>query len=626
MLVDIEDIVKRQLAYSLETASSAAVEAASTSAKRGKKTATTNSTLDIPPPISNTYINGFRQHLITWFVANRRKMPWRGDNTAIAVSPYGVWISEIMLQQTRVETVVDYWLRWMEKFPTVTALAKSSNDEVNQLWAGLGYYRRARNLLLGAQYVEQHYNGVLPSDKEELLKIPGIGPYTAGAISSIAYQQANGLVDGNVHRVFSRLFALQHPIGGGKMEKICWSLADTLVDPDQPGAYNQGLMELGATICKPTNPSCAACPVSDFCAAKALTSYLSEQSTSYIHHNIISPHFPELARDEKKSYKVIDSIPQSITFFPQKVSKKKSKDVFLLIHAIRTKSHQRLPQASTSSSEYKYLFLRRPDKGLLASQWELPNIVIACPTVADNECDDDEDGEDDQKDDANATALKEVDMLSLYSTNQQSIKSYFVDRCGALWLDSAGSNPQDESKVTMIFESKQEIQPLHEPIVHIFSHEKHTMFVIVEEVHALSIDDKAERLFEEKFREDLCWRTIQEMHEAGITTGCKKVLKAIEQGLDTSKVKTEKRKIKEENSKKSTASLKFSKVNESIKVKTDTSNTETIDLSMEVAEDNNAPTSTTTSSKAIAKGKRPSSNPSEEVKNNTISKYFQKKG
>jgi A/G-specific adenine glycosylase len=158
----------------------------------------------------------FRKDLLDWYKLNRRLLPWRGDpmpknllNTpSSSIDPYGVWISEVMCQQTRVETVIDYWLKWMQRFPTIEVLSQASEEEVNQYWAGLGYYRRAQQLLLGAKKVINEFNGQLPQTTTQLLTIPGIGPYTAGAVASIAFGVVAPLVDGNVIRVFSRLFAI----------------------------------------------------------------------------------------------------------------------------------------------------------------------------------------------------------------------------------------------------------------------------------------------------------------------------------------------------------------------------------------------------------------------------------
>ena len=195
--------------------------------------------------ISDTTKDAIRHQLLDWYHHNRRKLPWRGDPLEDGTIPppssaYGTWVSEIMLQQTRVETVIPYWTRWMQKFSTIQILSEASEDDVNAMWAGLGYYRRARSLLTGAKKIVADFNGIMPSNIEQLKEIPGIGPYTAGAISSIAFNNVQPLVDGNVIRVLSRLFALKESVGSSVMDKLCWSIAGRLVHPDQPGDFNQG--------------------------------------------------------------------------------------------------------------------------------------------------------------------------------------------------------------------------------------------------------------------------------------------------------------------------------------------------------------------------------------------------
>ena len=203
-----------------------------------------------------------QQTLLKWYVACRRELPWRRTR-----DPYAIWVSEIMLQQTRVETVIPYYERFLLRFPTAIALAEAPPDDVLAAWSGLGYYRRARLLLDGARSVAVH-GGVLPRDRAALLGVPGIGRYTAGAIASIAFGQAVGLVDGNVARVFARLFAIEEDMRKSGM-RTAEALADELVAKEDPGAWNQALMELGATICTPRSPTCGACPLASCCRAFA---------------------------------------------------------------------------------------------------------------------------------------------------------------------------------------------------------------------------------------------------------------------------------------------------------------------------------------------------------------------
>lgn len=206
----------------------------------------------------------FAKDLLTWYRAHSRDLPWRGG------SPYQVWVSEIMCQQTKVDTVVPYFARWMLAFPTVQDLARADLDEVNKVWAGLGYYRRARNLHLGAQYVVENFPpGELPQTKQELLKINGIGVYTAGAIASICFKQRVPAVDGNVLRVCSRVTALELGSKDKQLAKSAERFAQAVLDGGEhaPGDVNQALMELGALVCTPKRIQCETCPVSRHCAA-----------------------------------------------------------------------------------------------------------------------------------------------------------------------------------------------------------------------------------------------------------------------------------------------------------------------------------------------------------------------
>lgn len=209
--------------------------------------------------------------LVTWHDVQQRDLPWRmalpGERNA-----YAVWISEIMLQQTRVDAVISYYNRWMSRFPTVHDLAAADLQDVLKLWEGLGYYARARNLHKAAQQIVTEHNGQLPMDRKTLLALPGIGEYTVGAILSIAFNQHEPILDGNVKRVLSRLADIDQPINETTTLKLLWQLARGLVDaapPQQAGACNEAIMELGALICTPTNPRCLICPLQELCTAAA---------------------------------------------------------------------------------------------------------------------------------------------------------------------------------------------------------------------------------------------------------------------------------------------------------------------------------------------------------------------
>ena len=204
-----------------------------------------------------------RRYLLKWFRANARDLPWRKNRT-----PYAVWVSEIMLQQTQVATVIDYFNRFMKWFPTVEKLARARQDTVLKLWEGLGYYSRGRNLHKAAKLIVSDYGGKLPDTVDELQKIPGIGRYTAGAVASIAFNRPAPILDGNVIRVLCRLFCIDGNPKDTPVKNQLWELADTLVHTQHPGDFNEGLMELGAIVCTPQNPLCPKCPLKNYCQAK----------------------------------------------------------------------------------------------------------------------------------------------------------------------------------------------------------------------------------------------------------------------------------------------------------------------------------------------------------------------
>ncbi len=204
----------------------------------------------------------FEDTLLDWYQTQARSLPWRDQQ-----EPYPVWVSEVMLQQTRVESVIPYYERWMKRFPTIDTLARASQQEVLSEWEGLGYYSRARNLHRAAQIVSSEYEGQLPQDVNQLLLLPGIGRYTAGAIASIAFGKDEPVLDGNVRRVLARVFDVREPARSTIGEKCLWQLAEEILPPGKAGDYNQALMELGALICTPRQPRCEACPLGSICLA-----------------------------------------------------------------------------------------------------------------------------------------------------------------------------------------------------------------------------------------------------------------------------------------------------------------------------------------------------------------------
>ncbi|GJU63089.1 adenine DNA glycosylase [Tanacetum coccineum] len=281
-----------------------------------------------------------RECLLKWYDVNKRDLPWRrveeGDGKA-----YAVWVSEIMLQQTRVQTVVSYFDKWMAKWPSVHHLALASIEEVNEMWAGLGYYRRARFLLEGAKMVVEE-GGQFPRSVNDLRKVKGIGEYTAGAIASIAFNEAVPVVDGNVVRVIARLKTISANPKDKATVKSIWKLAGQLVDPHRPGDFNQALMELGATLCTPLSPSCSSCPISTQCSALSE----SNRSTSTL-----------------------------VTDYPTKVAKVKQRHDFSAISVVEILEGEEGTEY-TSDSTSKILLVKRPEEGLLAGLWEFPSVPM----------------------------------------------------------------------------------------------------------------------------------------------------------------------------------------------------------------------------------------------------------
>ena len=209
-------------------------------------------------------MNGIPYTLINWYDENRRDLPWRHHPT-----PYQVWLSEVILQQTRVSQGMDYYLRFIERWPTVTDLANATEEEVLKMWQGLGYYSRARNLHQCAKQVVEQYQGEFPADFETLRRLKGIGDYTAAAIASIAFNLPHAVVDGNVYRVLARLYDIDTPINNNEGQKLFAQLADQLLNRSRPGLHNQALMEFGALHCTPKNPNCLLCPLQAQCLAFA---------------------------------------------------------------------------------------------------------------------------------------------------------------------------------------------------------------------------------------------------------------------------------------------------------------------------------------------------------------------
>ncbi|SMC79803.1 A/G-specific adenine glycosylase [Sporomusa malonica] len=262
--------------------------------------------------------------LLDWYYKNARDLPWRKDKDA-----YKIWVSEIMLQQTRVEVVKDYYKRWMDRFPTLEILAQASEQEVLNYWQGLGYYSRARHLLSGVREVCLEYGGKVPDNPATIQRLPGVGEYTAGAIASIAYNRAAPAVDGNVLRIFSRLFCLDGDIAKSATKREIDRLIRQHIPSQCPGDFNQALMDLGAMICIPRRPRCQLCPLTNLCEAYAR--------------------------------EVQDTLPVRAT--------KKAPQLIVLAAAVVLR-------------DGKYLVRQRTKAGLLAGMWEFPAIEVVEDEVA----------------------------------------------------------------------------------------------------------------------------------------------------------------------------------------------------------------------------------------------------
>ena len=235
--------------------------------------------------IDDRHRAAFRSPLLDWFERVRRPMPWRETD-----DPYRIWISEVMLQQTRVDQARPYYERFTAAFPTVGALAAADLDDVLRLWEGLGYYSRARNLHRAAQRIVEAFDGRVPDTEEEIRTLPGVGPYTAAAVLSIAYGRPLAVLDGTVIRVLTRVFAVEDDVTSSRTRRRLQALADALLPPDRPAAFNEAMMELGATVCTPSAPACPTCPLNDVCAAHAAGEQdrfpVSKKKKPVPHHDI----------------------------------------------------------------------------------------------------------------------------------------------------------------------------------------------------------------------------------------------------------------------------------------------------------------------------------------------------
>ncbi|NXC44490.1 MUTYH glycosylase, partial [Penelope pileata] len=324
-----------------------------------------------PPPALHLFgdpaeVEALRGRLLAWYDRKRRDLPWRALAAAEPDADrraYAVWVSEVMLQQTQVATVIDYYNRWMQKWPTLQALAAASLEEVNELWAGLGYYSRGKRLQEAARKVVSQLAGRVPRTAEDLQKqLPGVGRYTAGAIASISFGQATGVVDGNVIRVLCRLRCIGADSSSPAVIGRLWDMANALVDRSRPGDFNQALMELGATVCTPKAPLCGECPVRQHCRARC---------RKLLGKPTLVPDVEDCGvRDCPLCPPTTEPWDSSlgVTNFPRKAAKKQPRAERTATCVLERRGRLGAPE---------YLMVQRPSTGLLAGLWEFPSLPLA---------------------------------------------------------------------------------------------------------------------------------------------------------------------------------------------------------------------------------------------------------
>uniref|UniRef100_A0A8C2ZR57 Adenine DNA glycosylase n=1 Tax=Cyclopterus lumpus TaxID=8103 RepID=A0A8C2ZR57_CYCLU len=312
-----------------------------------------------------------RSRLLHWYHREKRELPWRTlavTESDLNIRTYAVWVSEIMLQQTQVATVIDYYNKWMKRWPTVQDLAAATLEEVNQMWAGLGYYSRGKRLHEGAQKVVSELKGQMPHTVDSLLKqLPGVGRYTAAAVGSIALGQVTGAVDGNVIRVLCRLRAIGADSTSPAVTEALWSQANILVDPEGPGDFNQAMMELGARVCTPKGPLCSQCPVQSHCHSFRKVKAPHVLNSCQFAHNVDA--VCECAANSE-TCPLCPSQPWDdelgVQNFPRKPAKKPPRVERTLTCVVIRPGVE---------GEDEYLLTQRPNKGLLAGLWEFPSLL-----------------------------------------------------------------------------------------------------------------------------------------------------------------------------------------------------------------------------------------------------------
>ncbi|NXT24784.1 MUTYH glycosylase, partial [Syrrhaptes paradoxus] len=355
-----------------------AVPPAGQSRKGASRRGGTPAAAPAPPPAPHLFshpaeIEALRGDLLAWYDKCKRDLPWRrlvragcgwrwclcSDSRLLPA----VWVSEIMLQQTQVATVIDYYNRWMQKWPTLQALAQASLEEVNELWAGLGYYSRGKRLQEAARKVVSELAGQMPRTAEDLQKLlPGVGRYTAGAIASISYGQATGVVDGNVIRVLCRLRCIGADSSSPAVLDHLWAMANALVDRSRPGDFNQALMELGATVCVPKAPLCGECPVKRHCRARHRKLFGKPTPVPDVEDCGVGgcPLCPPAAEPWDGSL--------GVTNFPRKAAKKQPRAEWTATCVLERRG---------CHGALEFLIVQRPSSGLLAGLWEFPSLPLA---------------------------------------------------------------------------------------------------------------------------------------------------------------------------------------------------------------------------------------------------------
>lgn len=424
-------------------------------------------------------VSYIRKQLLAFYDANKRNLPWRNLATSIEdidEKAYSVWVSEIMLQQTQVVTVIDYYNRWMKKWPTLEKLADANLEEVNEMWSGLGYYSRGRRLHEAAQKVRKAGKGMPRSSKELMKELQGVGRYTAGAIASIAYNEVTGVVDGNVIRVLARLRLIGADSASQRVTELMWELANTIVDTSKPGDFNQAMMELGATVCTPKSPSCSTCPLSKVCKAKARTVGTDSKTQSSIFSSSLKKNNNNNNNTDQLGLTDLEDVAECKYCFTGDTKWRQSLGVLNYPSKVKMKpAKQEKYFAVVIEWNKKFLLVQRPNKGLLAGLWECPLFLVQEEKKKKNE------------------------------TEKETLSNHLFERFDIQGYDS--------------------VKYLGE-IVHVFSHVHHTYVT-----YHIQLPAKLE--LREKMTQCATWLTRDEVLQSAISTAVRKIFKLYEAGNKT---------------------------------------------------------------------------------------------